>query len=596
MLTALSRHYLRYFGVFFRHTRGRLFVIAGLALLMSYAEGLGIALFFPILQRGAANAEDSISATLSRVFAWLHIPTTPEAALPILAGAFVLKGVLQFCTMSYQTRSAAFLGRRLRRMLVDSLRDADYRYVLGARSGFHANLLTSEVTRASKGFLGFVRTLAPTANIAIFLGIVFVLDWRTTLVCIGMGAATTLIVGSTGRVAKDTSRVTTTQSAALSAFIIQAVQAFKYLRATAGFDRLQRRIDASSDRLESSEARTGAANAALQSVSQPVMVLFLVPVLYYRLVIQGENALGLFVLLGYFFRISGEISRAQINWQSFVSFIASIDVVESALADADRHAEPRGRRPFSGLARAFGCANVDFAYAADGAIVLRGVSLTIARHSTVAFVGESGAGKSTLVDLLTGTLRPTTGRVFFDDTDLEDLNVEAVRARVGYVPQDPVLFDDTIANNITLWADAPRDRLVDAARRAKCLEFIEALPRGFDSAIGERGLHLSGGQRQRLAIARELFKRPEILVLDEATSALDSESELAIQQSIDELQGQMTILIVAHRLATIRGADRIYVMDAGRIVEEGSFRELRARPGSRFQRMCELQSLHDLAS
>src|SRR5690606_25896582 len=146
--------------------------------------------------------------------------------------------------------------------------------------------------------------------------------------------------------------------------------------------------------------------------------------------------------------------------------------------------------------------------------------------------------------------------------------------------------------NIALWSDAyTPEQIRDAAARAKCLEFIERMPQGFDTQIGDRGVKLSGGQRQRLAIARELIRRPDLLVLDEATSALDSESELAIQQSIDQLKGQMTILIIAHRLSTIRSCDCVYVLADGTLIEQGGFDELAGRPGGHFRRMCELQEL-----
>jgi len=155
-----------------------------------------------------------------------------------------------------------------------------------------------------------------------------------------------------------------------------------------------------------------------------------------------------------------------------------------------------------------------------------------------------------------------------------------------------VLFDDTVAANITLWNDAATpDQIRDAALRARCLEFIEAMPQGFETPIGDRGVKLSGGQRQRLAIARELLRSPEILVLDEATSALDTESEVAIQQSIDQLKGQITIVIIAHRLSTIRNCDRVFVLHGGKIVEDGGFDELATRSGGLFRKMCELQEL-----
>jgi ABC-type multidrug transport system fused ATPase/permease subunit len=223
--------------------------------------------------------------------------------------------------------------------------------------------------------------------------------------------------------------------------------------------------------------------------------------------------------------------------------------------------------------------------------VLRDIDLTIQRNWTVAFVGDSGSGKSTMVDLVTGTLHPSAGRILVDGLSMADLDLETLRRRIGYVPQDSMLFDDSVANNLALWNEATDDQLRDAARRARALEFIEAMSDGFATQVGERGIKLSGGQRQRLAIARELMKEPDILVLDEATSALDSESESAIQESINALKGRMTILIIAHRLSTIRNCDRIFVLHDQKVVEMGSYQELLSRPGSRFARMCELQRL-----
>jgi subfamily B ATP-binding cassette protein MsbA len=264
--------------------------------------------------------------------------------------------------------------------------------------------------------------------------------------------------------------------------------------------------------------------------------------------------------------------------------------VYSSLETFQNEAEPNGARTFKELASEIALRDVSFQYLPDKS-VLRRINLRIPRNSTIAFVGESGSGKSTLVDLIVGTLKPTSGQITLDGTSLAEFDLETLRPRVGYVPQDAMLFDDTVGNNISLWKPATPEQLRDVARRAKCLEFIESMPQKLASPIGDRGVKLSGGQRQRLAIARELFKSPAILVLDEATSALDSESERAIQHSIESLKGEMTILIIAHRLSTIRNCEHICVLHEGEIVEEGSFDALLARPGSRFARLCQLQKL-----
>ncbi|HYW34936.1 MAG TPA: ATP-binding cassette domain-containing protein, partial [Balneolaceae bacterium] len=228
---------------------------------------------------------------------------------------------------------------------------------------------------------------------------------------------------------------------------------------------------------------------------------------------------------------------------------------------------------------------------------IKNIDLTIPARSTVAFVGESGAGKSTLVDTLNLLLKPQKGRIRIDGTDSREVELHSWRRQIGYVSQETVVFDDTVANNISLWTgDYAKDKMFrgqvrDAAKKAHAHNFIMDLPGGYQTRVGDRGVRLSGGQRQRLFIARELFKRPNLLILDEATSALDTESERYIQESIDALKGEITVVIIAHRLSTIKNVDLVFVLDDGRLLEGGSYRALSMQRKSRFREMVEMQSL-----
>lgn len=230
---------------------------------------------------------------------------------------------------------------------------------------------------------------------------------------------------------------------------------------------------------------------------------------------------------------------------------------------------------------------VNFAYNTEP--VLQDIILSIKAGEAVAIVGESGAGKSTLMDLLPRFYDVTSGAVTIDGTDVRDLTQNSLRGNIGIVTQQTILFDDTVRNNIAYGRpDLTHERVVEAAQAAHAHGFISAMPQGYDTIIGENGIRLSGGERQRIAIARALLKNPPILILDEATSNLDSDSEKAVQKALEELMKGRTTLVVAHRLSTIRNADRIYVLSDGRIVEQGSHDELLAANGE-FARIYSLQ-------
>jgi ATP-binding cassette subfamily B protein len=247
--------------------------------------------------------------------------------------------------------------------------------------------------------------------------------------------------------------------------------------------------------------------------------------------------------------------------------------LEAEQAGADRKAT------FEGVRGAVELRDVSFKYGCR-ANVLEKVNLCIPAGKTVAIVGESGSGKSTLLKLLMGFYAPVEGRILMDGVDLQDFEWASLRGRVGLVSQDPFIFNGTVRDNVALGRpSAPLEAVLAAARAAGLDEFIAGLPERYETVIGERGANLSGGQRQRLAIARALLRRPDVLIFDEATSHLDTATERAIQENLRTALAGKTVVLVAHRLSTIKQADLIYVLHRGRIVEEGTHRQLLARQG-----------------
>ncbi len=261
--------------------------------------------------------------------------------------------------------------------------------------------------------------------------------------------------------------------------------------------------------------------------------------------------------------------------KSYGTFQESVGVLERIEDFLALPPEPSGTHRVAPLRKGIAFKKVSFAYPGTNELVLQDIELFIPSRQTFAIVGPSGAGKSTLVDLIPRFFDPKEGKIMWDDHDLRELDVRELRRRIGLVTQDIVLFGDTVRDNIAYGRpDATQEEIEEAAKMAQAHEFILALPQGYDTVLDERGLNLSGGQRQRIAIARALLKDPDLLIMDEATSALDTISELAVQEALHVAKEGRTTIIIAHRMSTILDADRIAVMDNGRILDTGSHREL----------------------
>ncbi|HNU59707.1 MAG TPA: ATP-binding cassette domain-containing protein, partial [Aquaticitalea sp.] len=295
----------------------------------------------------------------------------------------------------------------------------------------------------------------------------------------------------------------------------------------------------------------------------------------------------------FFYRSLASLTAMQTNYNNFLSVSASLDNISTFESELKEGREADGISELSGFENGIQLKDIDFSY--EDISVLRSIHLDIRKNTTVAFVGESGSGKTTLVNVITGLLPVSRGQVLVDDMPLSELKLQSYQKHIGYITQEAVIFNDTIFNNVTFWEeDTPenRDKFWRVLKQASIDGFVDQLPEKADSLLGHGGLNLSGGQRQRISIARELYKEADILILDEATSALDSQTEREIQENIELLQGQYTLLIVAHRLSTIKHADTIVLMENGTIKATGDFDQLVAS-NSQFKAMVELQTFEN---
>lgn len=585
-------HYLG----FFRRLAGlHVVVYAIVVLLGSWAEGFGIALLLPLLAASSPANDDRLSRIVEGVLQAVGLSPSVESVLLALVVVAIVRACFTFLSVAYQSWLTHKITQDLRRRLVNDVQRLDYRYVLGTNTATLINLVYTLTAQTASAFHTLSAILPRLVTITLFAAILTVLDWRLTLIVGTCGFAAGLFLRWPTLRAQRISAEITAEGTALSVILWQSLAGFKYLTTTNAVPKLHKKIFALVRSITTKSYRSGFLGAISHSLPQPLVALLLAGIMLYQIQIGGSGVSAGIVLLIYLYRMMNEILGLQIQWQAFAQVTGPVDALIKGMSEIESNAATNGAIPCERFEESIELRDVGFTYD-GGKAVLERINIRIPRNKTIAFVGESGSGKTTLMDLVTGLLRPTSGQVLVDGRDLRELDVNTWRNRIGFVPQETTVFEDSIANNICLWECDPgqpecMERIRAAAMSAHCHDFISNTSKGYDTNAGDRGVKLSGGQRQRIAIAREIFKNPEILILDEATSALDSESEGYIQRSIDELKGRLTILVIAHRLSTIKRCDFLYVLERGTIVEEGTFPELLARDGSRFQQMAKLQNL-----
>ncbi|HUH13690.1 MAG TPA: ABC transporter ATP-binding protein, partial [Longimicrobiales bacterium] len=381
-------------------------------------------------------------------------------------------------------------------------------------------------------------------------------------------------------------------SGEVSSHIQETVSGVRLVKAAAAEDFERRRFRGLTDDYYGTFVKTETLRAATGPLSEMLGAVGTVLLLWYggqMVLVEGSISGAAFVtFLGLSLRLYSPAKQlAKLPAVVQPGLAASERIFEFLDAPIEIVDYP-GARPFGGVREEIRFEDVHFSYV-PGEPVLRDVSFSVRPGEVIAIVGPSGAGKTTLVDLVGRFYDPTAGRVTIDGVDLRELSLLSLRQNLGIVTQETVLFHDTVRANIAYGRpDAPREDVERAARAAYAHEFIQALPDGYDTVIGERGTRLSGGQRQRLAIARAILRDPPILIFDEATSALDTESERLVQQAVERLLEGRTVFVIAHRLSTIQHADRILVLRAGRIVQVGRHEELMSEGGD-YRRLYELQ-------
>ena len=524
----------------------------------------------------------------------------PSRALSyICIGIFcvtVLKNAVGYLALYSLATMRTGVSRDLRNNLYNKVLRLPMSWFTESRKGDVISRMTNDLMEVEFSVIGTIEILFKSPiSILVSLGTLFYLSWELTLFSMLFLPVSGYLISRIAKSLKHAAKRGKEELGGLISIMEETLGGMMVIKAFHAESKFEQKFSASNDRFFELMRRLYKREYLSSPVSETVSLGVMATLLWFggRIVLEGSSGLTGDWFIGYLVVFSQIIPPARSisdGWFRIQKGSASLERLEEILSAEEM--TDSGTNLAEPLKQAIRFENVHFSYGEN--VVLNGIDLTIAKGETVALVGPSGSGKTTLVHLLARFYDATKGQITWDDRPLESFELVSFRSQMGMVTQEARLFNASVTENVTLGAanGAVHERkdLEQVANAANALEFIQQMEEGWGSSVGDGGNKLSGGQRQRLSIARALHKDPPVLLLDEATSALDTESEHAVQQAINRLMEGRTTLVVAHRLSTIRHADRIVVLDQGKIIEEGDHEALMARKGM-YHRLVSMQDL-----
>jgi ATP-binding cassette, subfamily C, bacterial len=567
MLNRLSLDVIWYFLK--RYPR-RSVLIVGLLFLSGLAEGFGVASLLPLLELAIgdpASQPSGVSMFVADVLGRVGLEPTLGILLFALVMAMVAKGAFMWMSVRQQGYAVANIATDLRLTLIRAFLKARWSYFVSQRAGHMSNAVGSEAHRASMAYAAACGLLAGIVQVLVYATVAFLVSPAVAVAALVSGMLLVFLLSGLVGVARDAGRRQTILIKSLSARLIDALYGIKPIKAMAREAHLQPLLEGETRELNEAQRRQVLASGVLSSFKEPLLIVVIALGLYVVMTRGAVSFESLLILVFLFHRLVGRVQSLQTQYQSLTvsesAFWSLLDSVKTAEANAETSA---GHDMPPELTEGIELIDVDFAY--GDTQVLTQASLTIRAGKFTAIIGPSGAGKTTIADLLLGLYKPDRGSILVDGMPLGGIEIGAWRNKIGYVPQEMLLFHDSIRRNVTLGDESISDEeVVEALQAAGAWSFVGALDDGIDTIIGEHGARLSGGQRQRIAIARALVGKPRLLVLDEVTTALDPRTEAAICTTLRELPGNVTVVSISHQPAMRRVADVVYRVEHGRVTQ-----------------------------
>jgi subfamily B ATP-binding cassette protein MsbA len=594
ILRALIKKYFYFFTYFYQAVRGRIFIAFALSMLVALMDGLGLTMFLPLLEMAdGGNAKgDGMGEFdfLLEGIGKLGIPITVSVILFMMAFFFTFKGIIKFIEQYYSVLLRRLFIKKTRISIIDLFENYSFKDFIQQDSGRIQNTATGEMERIVIAFNSYMYVLQAFAMIFIYVGMAFSVNVRFSLFVMIGGVLSNFLYSAIFKKTKIHSVHVSKGNHHFQSLLIQKIANFKYLKASGQLASYGDKLRSQINIIEYHYKKLGLLSSVISAVREPIIILIIISVILIEVNFTGGSISSIILSLLFFYRSLTYLLALQGYWNSVMANFGSLENIKNFSNELRKGKEVAGKNQFTTFNEEIVLDNVSFSYGEKK--ILHNISFTIENNCVLAIVGESGSGKSTLMNILAGLFLPDEGTFSIDGIDMKKINRREYQKKIGYITQEAVIFDDTIFNNVSFWdkdTDENRKKCNEALRKAAVLDFVETLEHKEDSRLGTNGIMVSGGQKQRISIARELYKGIDILLMDEATSALDSETELDIQENIEKLRGEVTIVIIAHRLSTIKNADRIVLLNNGKIDTIGNFKQLEYHSNS-FRKMVALQA------
>ena len=557
----------RMLGVFVRTYPGRSTVALVSVFVASLFEGLGMSMLLSMLSlAGGPSSSPPSKPQQIALDVVSGIGITPTA-LHLLFVAIVLiamRGAMSLFANRQVGYTVAHIATDLRLTLIRAMMGARWSHYLQQSVGGLSNAVATEAQRASEAFQLGAEMAATVLSSIVYLAVAFSISWQAGVAATFAGTALLLTMRALIRSSRHAGEHQTELQKSLLTLISAQFAAAKPLKAMAREDHVDALLTDQTQQLERALRKQVVSKEALSAMQEPMLAIMVGAGFYLALNVLHLPMSDTIVMLFMLARVVSYLSKGQKAYQQVVMRESAYWSMVNAIDEARRNSEPQGGDRSVPFSHSLRFDAVSYAHG-EARTILRGQSLDIPARGLTLVIGPSGAGKTTLLDLVVGLRQPDAGRILVDDVPLAELNLRGWRRQIGYVPQESVMVDESVAHNLTLGESIGEEQIRAALRAANALEFVEAMPEGLATRVGEGGSRLSGGQRQRLAIARALIHQPRLLILDEATSNLDPEAQEAIVDTVSQLKDRMAILAVAHQERLVAVADRVYRLADGQV-------------------------------